>query len=407
MLDAVHSDNRTFLSSLLSARGVRVALLLFVVGRLLVSLWAGVVVALLPAPATADEALRPYLGAPVLHEGVAGLLLGPWQRFDTMHYLDIARDGYQMRNSVFPPLYPLAIRAGGAFVQAVTALPVDTANLIAALVIGNLALIVALALLYRLAARELGDGGAATKTLLYLLFFPTGFFLFAAYSESLFLLFAVAAVMLAREGRMEWAGVLGLLAALTRLTGWALVAPLAYEYARRRDFDWRRLDRGALAVALPLLGPLLFFAWRAAVGLPPVSQVYELYWRQSTSLPGADVVTAVTTLLTGSGPRAGELSLALDLATLLLLAVTTWLSFHRLGPVYGLYSLAMLFFMLLPTSEVKPLFSFSRYALAFFPTFMLLAQAGRNPWLNRLILYPSLVLYLFFSGQFFMWGWVG
>jgi hypothetical protein len=33
-------------------------------------------------------------------------------------------------------------------------------------------------------------------------------------------------------------------------------------------------------------------------------------------------------------------------------------------------------------------------------------MAGRNPWSHRLIAYPSLALYLYFSGQFFMWGWV-
>jgi hypothetical protein len=67
----------------------------------------------------------------------------------------------------------------------------------------------------------------------------------------------------------------------------------------------------------------------------------------------------------------------------------------------------MLFFMLLPTSLEKPLFSFGRYTLVFFPTFMVLGQAGKHPWRHRLILYPSLLLYLFFSGQFFLWGWVG
>jgi hypothetical protein len=37
---------------------------------------------------------------------------------------------------------------------------------------------------------------------------------------------------------------------------------------------------------------------------------------------------------------------------------------------------------------------------------MVLSDIGRRPWPNRLILYPSLVLYLYFAGQFFMWGWV-
>jgi hypothetical protein len=66
----------------------------------------------------------------------------------------------------------------------------------------------------------------------------------------------------------------------------------------------------------------------------------------------------------------------------------------------------LLLFMLLPRSELKPLYSFSRYTLVFFPTFMILGDIGRRPWPNRLILYPSFLLYLYFAGQFFMWGWV-
>jgi hypothetical protein len=98
--------------------------------------------------------------------------------------------------------------------------------------------------------------------------------------------------------------------------------------------------------------------------------------------------------------------LFLDLFCALLLITTTWLALRRLRPTFGLYSLMLLLLILLPTSEEKPLFSFSRYVLAFFPTFILVGQAGKNPWINRLIVYPSFAFYLFLSGQFFLWGWV-
>jgi hypothetical protein len=85
---------------------------------------------------------------------------------------------------------------------------------------------------------------------------------------------------------------------------------------------------------------------------------------------------------------------------------TTILAFRRLGPTYGIYSGALLLFMLLPASFHKPLYSFARYSLAFFPTFMIMADAAKNPWINRLIFYPSVSLLFFLSGQFFIWGWV-
>ncbi|MFW5943440.1 MAG: mannosyltransferase family protein [Chloroflexota bacterium] len=399
------------LSTLLRARSVHVALLLFVVARVLITVWGALVVEVMPALPPEDEFLRALGGGALPADEAAGPILGPWQRFDTMHYLSIARQGYEAGNSVFPPLYPLTIRGLGAALALLPGVDGDRATLLAALVIANAALLAALVLLHHLTARVL-DEAAASKALAYLLFFPSGFFLFAGYTESLFLLWALACVLAAKSENLLWAGLFGLLASLTRLTGWLLVVPLAYEYARQRGVDWRRPDRRllhpqAVGVFLPLLGTAAFLLWREGAGLPPLGQVYEQYWFQNTAFPGLDVLVALRAALTGSGPRAGEYSLLLDLASLLLIVGSTALAFRRLGPFYGLYALALLFFMLLPTSAVKPLYSFSRYALAFFPLFMLLGAAGRRPWLNRLILYPSIVLYLFFSGQFFMGGWVG
>lgn len=383
---------------------LRTALILFLVARLLLSGWGLLVTAMVPVPEQPDEALRPTVGAPILDEGLTGLLLGPWQRFDTMRYLALARDGYDAQNSVFPPLYPLAVRGIGGLLRALSGWPVDTANLLAAILIGNLAVIGALALFYRMVERRLSRADLP-RTLIYLLFFPTGFFLLAAYTESLFLLFTLAAFLLIEESHFWWAGAFAALAALTRLTGVVLVIPLAFLYFEQRAWGWRRLDWRLLGVLLPGLATLAFLGWRTAAGLPPLSEVYQTAWLQSTRLPGSDLITALQSLLTGSGPRSGEFTLVFDLFCLLLIVATTPAAFH-ISRAYGLYNVAMLLFMLLPTSDFKPLYSFSRYALVFFPTFLVLGQLGHRPWRNRLILYPSLALYLYFSGQFFIWGWV-
>jgi hypothetical protein len=385
------------------SRALRQALVLYFVARLLLSGWAILVQSIVPVPTAPDELLRPYSGAPILHEGFAGQLLGPWQRFDTMRYLALARDGYSVQNSVFPPLYPLAIRGLGALFST-AGWPVNTVNLLAAILIGNLALIGALALFHQLVAAELGPADLP-RTLLYLLFFPTGFFLLAAYSESLFLFFTLGAFLAMQRQRPLAAGLLGALAALTRLTGWALVIPLAYLYLEQRQWNWRRLDWRAFGPALPGLALLLFLLWRQQAGLPPLAAVYQSEWLQQTSFPGRDVIAALQALLTGAGPRAGEFTLLFDLFCLLLLLATTPAAF-RIHRAYGLYNAVMLLFMLLPASDFKPLYSFSRYTLVFFPTFLVLGQLGRRPWLNRLILYPSSALYFYFSGQFFIWGWV-
>jgi hypothetical protein len=393
----------------------RHALALFVVTRLLLSLWAVITLAIHPLPAEAAEAVRPYLGEAPLTEGWAGLLLGPWQRFDTLHYLSIARQGYaNVSASVFPPLYPLAMRLAGSLPALF--LPPGQSNLLGGIIVSNLAFIGSLVLLYRLTAAEI-DRASARRAVVYLAFFPTGFFLLAAYTESLFLFFSLAALWAARHGRAGSAGWWAFFASLTRLTGWILVVPLVWEYWRgatgkgqgaggrgRVAVRGRQLPvaAGVISCVLPVWATVLFVGYRWWLGLPPLPDVYRQLWYQTTGIPGSDLWTAVRLMAAGEA----AFTLYLNFAVTFFLAGTTVLVFRRLGPTFGLYSAMLLLFMLLPASELKPLFSFSRYALVFFPTFMLMGAAGHNPWLNRLILYSSLALYFYLSGQFFIWGWV-
>ncbi len=398
------------------------ACLIFVAVRLFLLVWAVVATSINPVPETPDETLRPYLGAPQLTTGWEGLLLEPWQRFDALRYLRLAREGYAHdEDSVFPPLYPLLIRALGSLWGGS-----NVALLAAGLLISNLAALGLLILLYWVTMAEFGEA-QATRTLVYLTLFPTGFFLFAPYTEALFMLLALGSLWAGRNGRFWLAGGLGLLAALTRLTGWVLVIPLLYEWGRQNRIACSLLRNqpplrtthyalrtitlpkltDLLTTFLPAAGLLLFLGWRWWVGLPPINEMYTQYWYQTTGVPGSDVVTAVHTLFFGGEARANEyLALALDFGVLLLLVGTTAVALRHLPRSYALYAALLLLFMLLPTSEVKPLYSFSRYALAFFPTFWLLTHWGQNPWINRLILYPFLLLYLYYIGQFFIWGWV-
>jgi hypothetical protein len=393
-------SGRTGRKRLFSDPAIRHALLVFFATRLLLTLWAVVVLAIQPLPSEPDEVLRPYLGEPVLDEGWPRVLLSPWQRFDTLHYLRIAGNGYAaVEDSVYPPLYPLAMRAlGHAFT---VFMPAGVPNLLAAVILSNVAFFAALVLLFRVTVAE-QDEASARRAVVYIAIFPTSFFLLAAYTESLFLFFALASIWAARRDQVWRAGLYGLLASLTRLTGWVLTVPLAYEYFQRRKFALRQVRPNVLAVLLPLLGALGFLAWREIAGLPPIAQIYKDFWYQTTWIPGVDLLAAARQMLSGGA----RFTLYFDFFCALLLLAATVAGFRRLSPTYGLYMAMLLFFMLLPTSDLKPLFSFSRYALAFFPMFMMFGAVGKNPWLNRAILYPSIALYLYFSGQFFIWGWV-
>ncbi len=397
--------------SVLTNTAVRQALIIFIILRLFLTVWSIVAITINPPPQDAPDIVKQHLNQPFLDQGWQKYLLGPAQRFDTLRYTRIAAQGYAHEpDTVFPPLYPLAMGILGRMIGGTHA-----GYLAAGLLISNLAFLGLLILLYYVATKELGQP-FAQRTTLYLAVFPTSFFLLTAYSESLFLLLSLGTLWAGRRGKFGRAGFLGLLAALTRLTGWVLVVPLAYEFWNQRlryspvqfnPWRWPRSLWGeGFAVLLPGLGTFAFMVFRHLNGWAPLNQLYTEFWAQDTSIPGIDVWRAIQAIFFGQGPRAGDPALVLDFGVLILLVITTIFAFRLLPTSWGLYAIVMLFFILLPTSYIKPLYSFSRYALAFFPLFFVLSIAGQKPWLNRLVLYSSILLLLYFSLVFYMWGWV-
>jgi hypothetical protein len=73
---------------------------------------------------------------------------------------------------------------------------------------------------------------------------------------------------------------------------------------------------------------------------------------------------------------------------------------------YNVYTVASMLIILTRVVETQPLVSLSRYSLTYFPVFFTLAIMGKSPWVRRAIIYTSVPLSLYLSGQFFLWGWV-
>lgn len=149
-----------------------------------------------------------------------------WQNWDADLFVKVARfgypptDAYQDHTQVDFPAMPIALRAAHVLTQNWTA-----AGLLVSLVAGG----VAACALYHLAAGE--DGPAAgRRAVLYLVTFPYAVFLFAGYSEGLFLAFATTAWVYARKQRWREAALLTAGASFTRLMGLCLAAGLAVEY---------------------------------------------------------------------------------------------------------------------------------------------------------------------------------
>jgi Gpi18-like mannosyltransferase len=370
---------------------------LYLLARVGLSLWAALVLSLVPAETGPSDPARPYLGITPANEGLAGLLLGPWQRFDTLHYIYLASHGYEAGTShtVFPPLYPFLIRVVGGLLGG--------QYLLASLLISNLSAIGYFVVFFMLAEQEVGPA-AARRAQVYMVLYPWAFFLLAGYSEVLFLLLIGLALWMAQRERGWAAGLCGGLAALTRLQGGTLSLLLLFEALRARRFRLLPLKMDLLWPLFPGLTSIGFLLGRAWVGIEPISVTYAVHWHQTPALPWVGMVANLRNMLVGTAHPTDYL----DFLAGWLFVVLTVVAWRRLHPIYALYMTVAMLFNVSYLRTPHPLSGMGRHTMELLSAFFLLGRLGeRNAWLNRLILYPSIALFLYLSAQFVLWGWVG
>ena len=179
------------------------------------------------------------------------------ERQDAVWYLRLADAGWSAddASAAFFPLYPLTVRVVGWM------LPGD--ELLAALLVSNLAFFGALLALFALTSESYGDR-IARRAIVVAAIFPTAFFFLAPYTESLFLFLSVLAFREARHDRWGRVAVFGALAALTRSVGLLLIPALlveAFTRGRGRAAGRRALAGRVAGAAAISVGPLSWFAW--------------------------------------------------------------------------------------------------------------------------------------------------
>ena len=287
-----------------------------------------------------------------------GVVVDVWGRWDSDWFLKIAEEGYSWPSSTpaFFPLYPLLVAGAGRLLLG--------HFLLAGVVISLAAGAAAFALLFDLTRDRLGEE-AARRTVLFLAVAPTTLFFGAVYSESLYLLLAVAAFTSAERGRFGRAGALTGLALLTRSAGVALLPALLLLAWRAPN---RRRAIGGLAIAplLFALYPLVLTIW---IGQPlAFLDAQRVVWerRLSPAGPLGGVIAAVE--------RRELLDLGVAIA-LIALGIVAW---RRIGAAYGIYTLVSVALPLTFVSDKMPLWSMQRFAIVAFPAFMALATVVRT-----------------------------
>lgn len=394
---------------------------------------------------------RPRLADPNMNEHVA---------FDSEYYISIAAAGYDdpqaeayavtdfglfqgvpscsqgapdnwtSLNYAFLPGYPMAMRP----VMAVEGVLPFTADLtetgkatlagIVVSAVGGLLAMLALARLmgsYSRRRKPQGDSAAdleigawgglgGLRAALYLLVFPTGFYLAQVYTEGLFIGLAFMACALAVEKKVVAAAVLAALATWVRPAGVFLIFPLAWaalELLRNgevRPKDWR--------LSVPIVAALAPMAAFGAWYLSPLGQkwrdVEDGYFTRSFDPVSAwnqwvniwnSLMTGVDKTMApgggyqyyGGGPLASAsmVYLTLELLALALAVVATiWLV--RRMPGVALFGLGVLL-LSFGSSAASPQ-GMDRYVLAVPAIFLMLAWFGRRVVVDRVWVLASTLL---------------
>jgi Gpi18-like mannosyltransferase len=320
------------------------------------------------------------------------LLLAVWGRWDAVHYLDIATSGYHGTDMAFFPLLPLLIGILGRIMGN---------HLIAGLVISNVALFFALLFLYKLVEHEF-DRTVARRAIFYISIFPTAVFFSAVYTESLFLMLTVASFYYMRERRWWLAGVIGMLAALTRVEGILLAVPFAIEW-------WSAYREDALAGAKNLfpivfipLGLVIFMTYLWALNGDPLYFTHvQSHWNRQFAAPWTSIGNSFHKIATSLGPQTVAQQILELVFTGLMIGVLA-AGWRRLKASYVAY-MGLSILMPLCTSS---LMSMPRFALVLFPMFAILALWGGRPRVNNAIVALSLPLLGLFTVLFADWYWV-
>lgn len=146
-------------------------------------------------------------------------------RFDAGWYQQIALYGYTSERAVFFPLYPLLVRIASWVVP----------NIVwAASLVSLVATLFAAWFLCAWIEAEFHDQNRAVETAWWLLFFPTGFFLFAPYSESLFIALLSFILWKMGKGSTFTVTIAAILLSLTRLLGVVVAVLFVGDWWRRR-----------------------------------------------------------------------------------------------------------------------------------------------------------------------------
>lgn len=361
--------DQPWLARLRQDRSVRAALFVFVLTRGLIFLILICVGRVNVVPFTEMDANHAFIT--LEGSALAQDLRKTMYQADVVHYATIAQDGYlhapfdlsdrRSHEFAFFPLFPLLLWLLGH-------LTADVILWSAAL--SNLFFFLALILLYKLTLEFGYDESVASRTLFYLAAFPVSYFFSAPFTESLFVLLTVGSFYAAKRERWWVAGVVGLLAAATRLTGVLLLpALLVLSWQMYRSLPVKKI-LGLLLIPFGLFA-YMFYSWWLSGDALAFKHAAEAWNRK----PSLFFVNALFQYLMHPQTIADAWNIHwLSVAAALLCFFCVFVLARRREWALAVYTLMS---VVLPLSS-GVLQSMGRYTMGFFPVFIALGIVARS-----------------------------
>lgn len=326
-------------------------------------------------------------------------LLTLFFRWDSLHYQQIAINGYDKINSVFFPLYPILVRV----------LSYITGPLWSGFLISWIFLALSIFIFYKILELKYDDERSRQKTIALLLFSPFALFFTAFYTESLFLFLLLFFFYSLQKKKWLTASLIAFLACLTKNIGIFLLPVYLFEYWQNYKHKTGGLDinKRLYNSFIILLAPAIYGIFCYLKFGNPISFITEQsnWTSHAFMFPWVSLkkyYLFLTKDYLGNYYALYQIFFKEIGAFIILLitAIYLWIKHEWSYAIFGSL-MALLFLCMTPMTSVN------RYVIIFFPLYTSLNGIFKKD-LNWFILFFLSFIYFVFNLYIFSHGaWVG
>jgi Gpi18-like mannosyltransferase len=336
-----------------------------------------------------------------------GLLVSSHFRWDALHYITLARDGYRspldqgiFKLPAFFPLFPLGVKLStvvlgvrSLFGFAWTAITLDLLFCLGAFLI-----------IYNLGVKAGLDSSTALRSILFLAICPFALFLVVPYTEALFLFLSSGFFWFVFKQKWISAGITAGLLSATRLNGILFSILLVLEFchsAKENGFTLKNWLRFIPAFVFSILGLVFYMVYLQATYSDPFAFLHaQSNWNRDVQIPFVTLWRGLAYAFDPGRTEFLDQYLINTLHTIFIVFFITVMlaSRHRWNWLYQVYGWLLLTISLIsPLQGSATMQSTARYMMVFFPIHFTLADWGRTAWVRTTIYSVFLLLYLFLS----------